>query len=716
MARAKKVADSKPGARPRAFDRPWAWPAVVAFWPYLFLAGYTIVGLEFGNDFRVLYYDFKLYLLSMLATGHFPLWSPSEGAGYSFVANPFVGALFPLNAVYLAWYTASGGLTTWDYMLMTVGSLALFALGIYFWLRSLGTTRPISGVCAMLAATSMKMTEMLRFPNAVHAAACIPWLLYGLTLAADGSRIRRGAAAICAAVLCLLTAGYPYYAVYALILAIPYGLVLLFPAGRRALMKQEPEHPSTPLDFIGSSVGAAAAATALALPWLSKARELMALTVDRGRPNFDYATAHVFDHVDTLGSWIFPPASQAEGWYYFGMAVTLSVGAWAVCQFGGPGSTTSSRDRSLLALVGGWIALVSWFSWGKHSLLFRLVWEHAPVLNQMRVWGRMNVILVPAIALLLARALEHWCALAASTDSSAPRELRRARGAVAAVAALALAAQLALLAGGVRDPYWEQYIVFARVFREKLLPYEVLYPFFTLGAAATLLWLLGKPRTLSPALLPAAILAAVGGLSAVELVFPANGQWTSGRSREKRTPLDTPALLSAGLQAPRALGSPMIIGPRFPRWGAGVWENWGLGHHVTFRRNYLDPDGNPKPSVSPAQSAAVTRLYGAAPQAERFFFSRALTQPDPASFIADVDTLAASARPSGELLHFDGDRIRLRVTLPEPAWLTYVDNWAPGWRASIDSAPAQLERLFGTFKSVRVPAGTHDVRFEYRPW
>ncbi len=53
------------------------------------LANFTSWSLGLGNDFMALYFRYKVYLLDSLAGGHFPLWSPSEGAGYPFFSNPF---------------------------------------------------------------------------------------------------------------------------------------------------------------------------------------------------------------------------------------------------------------------------------------------------------------------------------------------------------------------------------------------------------------------------------------------------------------------------------------------------------------------------------------------------------------------------------------------------------------------------------------------------
>ena len=61
-----------------------------------------------GNDFVALYYNYKVYLLDMLAAGQLPLWSPMEGAGYAFFSSPFAQTLYPLNLPLMAYYEWRG--------------------------------------------------------------------------------------------------------------------------------------------------------------------------------------------------------------------------------------------------------------------------------------------------------------------------------------------------------------------------------------------------------------------------------------------------------------------------------------------------------------------------------------------------------------------------------------------------------------------------------
>jgi len=86
-----------------------------------------------------------------------------------------------------------------------------------------------------------------------------------------------------------------------------------------------------------------------------------------------------------------------------------------------------------------------------------------------------------------------------------------------------------------------------------------------------------------------------------------------------------------------------------------------------------------------------------------------LAEPLPAGVAVEPD-------PEGsvEWLGREVDRYTLRVTTDRPALLVISENYFPAWRATVDGEPAPVLRADYTFRAVPVPAGTHEVRFEYR--
>jgi len=63
-----------------------------------------------------------------------------------------------------------------------------------------------------------------------------------------------------------------------------------------------------------------------------------------------------------------------------------------------------------------------------------------------------------------------------------------------------------------------------------------------------------------------------------------------------------------------------------------------------------------------------------------------------------------------------GERVRVAVTAPQSGVLILADSYASGWKARLDGRPAPLARVNGLFRAVAMPAGEHEVSFEYDPF
>ncbi len=63
----------------------------------------------------------------------------------------------------------------------------------------------------------------------------------------------------------------------------------------------------------------------------------------------------------------------------------------------------------------------------------------------------------------------------------------------------------------------------------------------------------------------------------------------------------------------------------------------------------------------------------------------------------------------------ESDRVELRVTSKDAAFLVLADTDYPGWEADVDGTPTTVYRANVAFRAVAVPAGRHLVTFRFRP-
>ena len=128
-------------------------------------------------------------------------------------------------------------------------------------------------------------------------------------------------------------------------------------------------------------------------------------------------------------------------------------------------------------------------------------------------------------------------------------------------------------------------------------------------------------------------------------------------------------------------------------------------------RIYDNPDVLPRAFVvgsyriagNDAESLSLLAGAGFQPAREAILFE------DPG--IVPHDSIQGSA----DITSYRRNEVILRVRASAPALLLLSDTYYPGWEAEVDGAPAPLLRADHTLRAVPVPAGSHAVRFRFRP-
>jgi len=146
----------------------------------------------------------------------------------------------------------------------------------------------------------------------------------------------------------------------------------------------------------------------------------------------------------------------------------------------------------------------------------------------------------------------------------------------------------------------------------------------------------------------------------------------------------------------------------------------------------------------PGESSPITRLFALSPRAPRArMIFRASLVPGPwdaidairtgrADPLSEVVLLASDAggdvgdaesgdAPAGTMVgsaaiaRDDPEEVVVAVGTPAQGWLVLTDTYDDWWRAEVDGRAAPVLRANGLFRAVKVPAGSHEVRFVYSP-
>lgn len=662
----------------------FAWPFF-----YLFNHVFPIEGIytAIGNDFIVLYYKYKIYLLDNLANLRFPLWSPAEGAGFPFYISPFAQAFYPLNLPLVVWYKVFDGYNPLDHQIFTVLGISIFALGLFMWLRLINTNLRACLFATLIMSVSFKVTEITRFPNAVHTAAWYPWILYAITKVIMGKSLKetaRAAALLVLFAVCFCTAGYFYYVYYSLFLFGPYAIIFLVKPLRERLIGKEQIYRRRAIITL---LLAGFVIMLICGPYLLGVKQLMAQTTDRGGKDFEYSTKHIFNLEDTVGSLVYPPASAAEGWYFFSITALLLILLYLFIT-----SEETSASLWVKLFFAGWLAVISYISFGKQSYLFELLWKYLPGFSGLRVWGRLNIVLVPILAWLLSIAYDSFESSILQRDQGGKYSRVFKTIAILTMAyAVILGAQIYMYHNKIYDSMWPRYFTNVLSSDIKFIVYGAI-AFAVVCAVVTLSsWWKNKGFLVA---VPIVLVV----MTTIEMRHVGAHMWTNKRQADsKRFRLNVPKLDEMSFNFRRTENTDTI--PLGHNFNTGILENWYFERYVRF---FTDA----------SKELQARRVLLGVQDGTKLFFSESIAHPTIEAFLRDAWRYRKN---TPKVLSYTGDELILEFNAPANGYLSFIDNWDYGWKAFVDGKEEKIELLFGTFKAVKLSPGMHRVRFSYQP-
>ena len=707
-------------------QKKWKKSLILAFvflWPFIYFLPRVIsfkgIYAPIGNDFISLYYSYKVYLLDCLSHLRIPLWSPSEAAGFPFYSSPFTQTFYPLNLLLTVYYWLVGGYSALDHQRFTVLGISIFSLGLFFWLRLLRLNLRAVLFATLIMSVSFKMSEILRFPNAVHSAAWYPWILFAITKIFYSQSIKESVKfglLLLFFLICLFTAGYPYYIYYSQFLFGPYLLLFFIPGLSEKLFANK-------ISNLKRSIVVFLVTCLFSLlicsPYLYKMSSLLKETADRGGGNFAYSTLHLFTFEDTIGSLLFPPAAQGEGWYYFGILGLLLI---LLYLFSGLYVNKANirpwyQDPWIKIFFLVWIGTISYITYGRQSYLFAFLWKYMPFFSSLRVWGRLNIILVPIIGWLLATAYTHF-------EDIVLRDKRewskwKAISVLVGVYLIVLGVQSYLFRNKLYDIYWTTHFKWIEILRQaskamadnpscttyldqiavysKWLSFqEALFIIFGIVAFSILFVLFLCASRLQSSRSQKALLAGLVLFSMLEMGHTGILMWPGRVLSTQRTRLNIEELNQKSFGIPRTdYNATISLSESF---SVGVVPNWYFNRYNQFLHSpKFDPE-------------ARKRLLGVI-DGRKLYLSEAINYPAIQAFLDDAERF----KDFKQVVSYTGEELILDVDAPMKGYLSFIDNWNPDWKATVDGRPVSIELLFGTFKSIQVPVGKHRVVFTYRP-
>ena len=427
-----------------------------------------------------------------------------------------------------------------------------------------------------------------------------------------------------------------------------------------------------------------------------------------------------------MGSWLFPSASSTEGWYYSGVITTIIIFLGIIIVFFNK-TKINSFDKRLIVYSIIFILFITYFSWGKNSFLFTWSWNNLPIIDSLRTWPRINIIIVPFVILLFSISLKY---LTLNIVNKKKEEINKLVKMLFILFSTILFIQFLFNYFSFQNEeywgFWQKKRFDAAIeFLPSILGYILrlydgpIYLIFSLISFIFLIFFL-KNKEIQKKL----YLFYTGILLIVvsELFVISNLQWSLPGWKTQLTKVESPLLqLQKGFMSKRIIdtvkGNEYFRDNRF--FNVNYPDNYGYsGHAKNFTKYFQRYGGKKTPNTSEEELNLVKFFYGATDDAKKIFLSKSINHKNIVSFIKDSKNFEEISISKIEIVvnEYDGNNITLNINTKYDGWLSFIDNWDYGWVATVNEKNTPIYKLLDTYKSVKIKKGFSIVKFQYKPW
>ncbi len=672
----------------------------IAF-PFIFMSPrlWIIDGHHYsiGNDFVPFSYFYKVYLLDYILHFRLPLWSPSEAAGFPFLFSPQVGALYPINLLLAFYYWWKGNYGLLDHTWATVFGLSIFCLGLYAWLCEFNWKSKVNVVIAVLiVSVSYQMTEIIRFTKAVESIAWLPWMLFFFTKIFKDSFARKSFLfyfLFSFAFFSFLTAGYLYYQYYSIFIIFPYIFLLLNNGIRKHL-----GFTRFMCDKWGviNAIFSLLIPSVILLPYFMNMSILLNQVHRRAVKDYIYSTEHSFTIIDHIGSLVFPPISSPEGWYYWGILPLILIIYYFISRRNEFKGNSFYEERYLSIktkfILGSFLFLIFLISLGRDTILFNFLWNYFPFFYAFRYWGRFTIVFIPIVCFIVVISLE------IITNRINTFQLFKRQISVHAIIYkwILIIIIILLLAFIARQyPLNDQWLVSFYLIHDRLYTYSISL-FCSIFYIIACLFYIYKSKRPSTRLIKTGFVI----ITIVDLWVIGAFQWALDIIPEENPPKIiniAEKVIPLSFNYPRTWSKTNIsITPQF---SVGTSPDWYFERYYLFYNEHA------------YEYEYRDKFLGRGNDATKIYFSKSIQHYSVKAFLDDA------ANFSGSIIveKYDGEELIIRVFSENEGYISFIDNWDPFWTAYVDNKSVPIEKLFNSFKSVKINSGESVVKFLYKP-
>ena len=452
-------------------------------------------------------------------------------------------------------------------------------------------------------------------------------------------------------------------------------------------------------------------------PWFWKINELMEITRDRNIIDINFSSILNSNLIDQLGSWILPPISYAESCYYFGAIVTTCLIFYFI-DFS-LNKKKDKKEKYFILFIFFMFVLLYQISLAKDSLLFKSFWDKIEFIKNFRAFSRINILFIPLFSILICFFLKRFYE---------KKIIKKFLIILFFFTSLIILLQFYFLEIlNYKNGYWqiwqEKRLAEASIqFKDISLLFNLynnyIYSIFFILSFLFLVYLFYNNSKKYFFLI---ILLLVFS----ELFLLANIQWAipykyydkNGYNQISSTPLED---LRNAFDKPRIITE--VKGNTYFRnlrnFNVNYFDNFGIDQHTRLVDQYYLRNGKIRENIDNNTINKIKYFWSLDGNIEKVFFSKSIEYLSIEKFVEDVLVSKDNYEPLIliDKKNYNGDQIIININIKTDGYITFMDNWSPGWKVLVNNQPRTIEKPLGVYKAVKIYSGENTVKFKYEPW
>ena len=154
------------------------------------------------------------------------------------------------------------------------------------------------------------------------------------------------------------------------------------------------------------------------------------------------------------------------------------------------------------------------------------------------------------------------------------------------------------------------------------------------------------------------------------------------------------------------------------KFNVNYFDQFGIDAHTRHFDLYFTRNGDYKKNVSQDLQKKINFFWSLENNNQKIFYSDSINYNNIEEFLADVNKNKVNF--NGKIFvdteNYNGDKLLIEFNSKKDGYVSFIDNWSPGWKVFVNNNQENIDILLQSYKSVKIKKGFNKIIFKYQPW